>query len=269
MQKASRYLFAVLMLGCTLSVGSSGAWAQQSAAIKSYADLLTKYVKASTDGINRVTYAQWQSNLADREKLVSIIGAMAQQQPSAMNRNEAFAYWANLYNALTLKVIIDNYPVKSIRDIKSNGTSLLDFKSYIGPWRTKLVTVEGKELALDDIENSMMRPVFKDPRVHYSINCASLGCPNLRLKPWAGATLDADLDDAARAYINHPRGVTVGAGGQAKVSSIYNWFEEDFGGSKAGVIAHLRKYASEGLSAKLNGVTSFDHDYDWGLNEAR
>ncbi len=234
-----------------------------------YTELLSKYVAVSPGGINRVAYAKWHGSQTDRQKLDTVIGAMASQMPSAMSRDDAFAFWANLYNAVTLKVIVDKYPVKSIRDIKSTGTGLFDFKSYIGPWRTKRVAVEGKELSLDDIENRILRPEFKDPRVHYSINCASLGCPNLQPKPWSGATLSVDLDAAAAAYINHPRGVFVSENGKVTVSSIYNWFEEDFGGSKAAVLAHIRKYASPELAAKLKDKTSFRDDYDWSLNDTR
>jgi hypothetical protein len=259
-------LFMTAFIGFT-SLASEYAFAQN-AAPKGYAELLAKYISPSSDGLNRVAYGKWQASQSDRAKLSEVINAMVAQKPSAMPRNDAFAYWANLYNAVTLGVILDAYPVKSIRDIKSTGTSLLDFKSFTGPWRTKRVIVEGNELSLDEIENSILRPTFKDPRVHYSINCASVGCPNLRQKPWAGQTLDADLDDAARAYINNPRGVSVGRDGTVTVSSIYSWFEEDFGGSKAGVFAHLRKYASADLAAKLRDKTTFSHSYDWALNEA-
>ena len=171
--------------------------------------------------------------------------------PSKLPRNEAFAYWANLYNAITLQVILDRFPVHSIRDIKSDG--LFDPKAYIGPWRTKRVTVEGKQLSLDDIEHEIMRPTFKDPRVHYSVNCASFGCPNLPAKAWNAATLDADLDAAARDFINHPRGVAVLAGGKLKVSSIYKWFRDDFGADDAAVIAHLKKYAKPELAPARHG----------------
>ncbi len=260
-------LLAISFAGIA-SLASEKSFAQQNGVPADYPALLAKYVVASSDGVNRVAYGKWQASQADRGKLSAVIAAMVAQKPSAMPRNDAFAYWANLYNAVTLKVILDNYPVKSIRDIKSTGTSLLDFKSFIGPWRTKVATVEGNELSLDDIENTVLRPTFKDPRVHYSINCASIGCPNLRQKPWAGQTLDADLDEAARTYINNPRGVSVGPDGTVTVSSIYSWFEDDFGGSKSGVFAHLRKYASADLAAKIKDKTAFDHSYDWALNEA-
>lgn len=268
MTRTARRFTLILTLTLT-AFAASAVNAQLGQHMTAYAELLSKYVVISPDGLNRVAYARWHGSQADRQKLEAVIGSMVSQKPSAMTRDDAFAFWANLYNAVTLKVILDNYPVKSIRDIKSTGTGLFDIKSYIGPWRTKRVDVEGRELSLDDIENAILRPRFKDPRVHYSINCASLGCPNLQPKPWSGASLSADLDAAASAYINDPRGVAVGANGTVTVSSIYNWFQGDFGGSKAGVFTHLRKFASPELAAKLKDKASYRDDYDWGLNEAR
>lgn len=106
-----------------------------------YDGLLKRYVKPSADGVTRVDYAAWRANAADRAALDSYILEMAQRRPSAMARGDAMVYWGNLYNAITLKVIIDRYPVASIRDIKSD--SWLDPKAYSGPWRQPRVTVEG------------------------------------------------------------------------------------------------------------------------------
>jgi Protein of unknown function, DUF547 len=230
-------------------------------------ELLMHYLVQADDGINRVDYARWQASTADRSRLDGYLVALAARVPSAMTRNEAFAYWANLYNAATLKIVVDRYPVKSIRDIKSD-TGLFDVKGYIGPWRTKVATVEGRQVSLDDIEHEIMRPTFKDPRVHYAVNCASIGCPNLAPRAWRAETLDKYLDMAARAFINHPRGVLVRPDGTLRVSSIYKWYKEDFGGTNAGVIDHLRRYAGPELSAKLAaGTRGFDDEYDWTLNQ--
>ena len=197
-----------------------------------YSALLGRYVSASTDGVNRVNYAAWSANAADRAALDGYIDDLAGQSPSSFARDRAFAYWVNLYNALTLQVILRRYPVESIRDIRSEG--VFSPAALIGPWKTRLVTVEGRRLSLDDIEHSILRPTYNDPRVHYAVNCASIGCPNLMNRAWAAATLNADLEAAARAYVNHPRGVSVGANGAVRVSSIYQWFKADFGGDDAG-----------------------------------
>lgn len=228
--------------------------------------LLARYVKASPDGVNRVDYAAWAKSRDDRTALDRYIAAQAAAKPSALSPPQVLAFWANTYNAITLKVILDKYPVASIRDIKSEGV-WLDPKAFLGPWASKRIKVEGRDLSLDQIEHEILRPTFKDPRVHYAVNCASFGCPNLPLKAWRAETLEADLNAAARAFVNHPRGVAITADG-IKVSSIYNWFKVDFGGNDAGVIAHLKTHATGALATKLATTTTIAGDsYDWSLNE--
>ncbi|MGF1622612.1 MAG: DUF547 domain-containing protein [Rhodomicrobiaceae bacterium] len=260
--------FAALALIAALFGAVSLSHAQSQP--ESYRELLAEYVSAGPDGVNLVDYAKWNASAADMKRLDDYLAHLQKLKPSQMDRAEAFAFWTNLYNAATLKVVLDRYPVESIRDIKSEGTSLFDFKALYGPWRTKLVTVEGRSMSLDDIEHETLRKHYDDPRVHYAVNCASIGCPNLKPTPWTAETLEVDLDAAARAYINHPRGVTVRADGRLDVSSIYIWFQEDFGGSERGVIQHLRKYAEAGLKKKLTGNTLIVGDgYDWSLNDVR
>ena len=231
-----------------------------------YDSLLGRYVHANADGVNRVDYAAWSANAADRAALDNYVNELAAQRPSSFARARAFAYWINLYNAATLKVVLARYPVASIRDIRSEG--VLDPRGLIGPWRTRLVEVEGRRLSLDDIEHAILRPTFRDPRVHYAINCASIGCPNLAGKAYRGASLEAQLDAGARAYVNSGRGLSI-AGGRLVASRIYQWFAEDFGGSEPAVIAHLRRYA-QGDTAKAltDGARIAGYAYDWNLNDA-
>ncbi len=230
-----------------------------------YDRLLSRYVSVGKDGVNRVDYARWRANADDRKALDAYVLDLAARKPSAMSRDEAFAYWGNLYNAVTLKVVLDRYPIASIRDIKSD--SWFSLKAYTGPWQQERVTVEGRKLSLDNIEHDIMRPTFKDPRVHYVVNCASYGCPNLMNRAWRAATLEADLEAGARAFVNHARGVSVSASGGLTVSSIYKWFIVDFGGNDEGVIAHFRKYAGPELAQQLGGSPRIVSDaYDWSLN---
>lgn len=256
-----------LVLALVVGVSWAAAGGALAAGEAAFDALLQRYVSASADGVSRVDYGRWRASAADRAALDEFIAGQARLTPSQLGKQEQFAYWANLYNAITLKVVIDAYPVASIRDIKSAGV-WLDPKAFTGPWVAKRVTVEGRALSLDEIEHSILRATFKDPRVHYSVNCASYGCPNIGLKAWRAETLDADLDVAARAYVNHPRGVTVSGNGALKVSSIYSWFKADFGGSDAGVIAHFKTYAGPELAKAINaGATISGDDYDWSLND--
>ena len=224
--------------------------------------ILSQYVIASDDGVNRFDYAALQSNAEDRETLSHYIDHLSGTQLSSLSADEKFARLANLYNALTIRLIVENYPVKSIRDIRYGLFST-------GPWKKNIIKLDGKEVSLDDIEHGMLRKQFTDPRVHYAVNCASIGCPNLQPKAWAAETLDADLTKAARAYINDPRGVTV-TGRGLTVSSIYDWFESDFGGSKQAVIEHLLAYADPGLAENIRSDPRIRaYDYDWSLNDTK
>jgi len=257
----NRKLFAAAIL----ALGMMGApLPAQAADTDTYDRLLARYVVASADGINRVRYASWKANSDDLNALNAYVASLERDRPSRMTRDEQLAHWINLYNAVTLQIILENYPVRSIRDIRSQT---LDPRGLIGPWRTPRVTVEGRRLTLDQIENSILRPEFNEPRIHYAINCASIGCPNLAARAWRAETMDADLTAAARAYINHPRGVSIDSQGRVRVSTIYRWFAADFGGNATAVLAHLRGYASPELQARLARATTIsNYNYDWALN---
>ena len=254
-----------LLVAAILALGMAGApVAAHAADTAAYDRLLERYVVASTDGINRVRYAAWSSDANDVDALNAYVASLERDRPSRMTRDEQLAHWINLYNAVTLQIILENYPVRSIRDIRSET---LDPRGLIGPWRTPRVTVEGRRLTLDQIENSILRPEFNEPRIHYAINCASIGCPTLAARAWRAETMDADLTAAARAYINHPRGVSIDAQGRVRVSTIYRWFAADFGGNAGGVLTHLRRYASPELQARLARATTIsNYNYDWALN---
>ena len=207
-------------------------------------------------GLIRFDYAGLTAS--DRAALDAFVDSLA-DMPEPEDDDEASAYWANLYNAVTVQTVADAFPVESIRDI---GGGLFTK----GPWKEDRVTVRGEELSLDDIEHEILRKRYPSPLVHYTVNCASVGCPNLLPKLWRGETLDADREAAARAFVNSPRGVSV-RDGRATVSSIYDWFQADFGGSKQSVMDHLRSYADPGLASRLGGIRKYSrHDYDWSLN---
>jgi hypothetical protein len=162
-----------------------------------------------------------------------------------------------------VKVVLDAYPVRSIRDI---GISPGLFAR--GPWGAMLVSVENEPLTLDDIEHRILRPIWRDPRVHYAVNCASLGCPNLTERAFTAATREALLERGARLYANDPRGARV-VGDRLIVSSLYAWFAEDFGGEDEAVIGHLMRYAEPARAARLAFFRRIDDfAYDWSLNDA-
>ncbi len=161
-----------------------------------------------------------------------------------------------------MKLVLDHYPVDSIRDIDISPGLFAD-----GPWERKLATVEGVGLSLDDIEHRILRPIWQDPRIHYVVNCAAVGCPNLMDRAFTGARWDEMMDAAARDYVNNWRGVRFDDG-ELIVSKLYVWYTEDFGGSESAVLDHLRRYAEPGLRGRLEDRERIDaYAYDWGLND--
>jgi uncharacterized protein DUF547 len=211
-------------------------------------------------GVNRMNYRAVTAE--DGSSLEEYLRHLELTTISTYNRREQLAYWINAYNALTVSVVLRHYPVSSIRDIK-----LPPGVFTIGPWSAKLITVEGQKISLNDIEHRILRPIWRDPRIHYGINCASLGCPNLAGMAYTGENAQRLLTENASIFINHPRGVSF-KDGHLIVSSIYDWFEADFGGSRAGVLAHLAQYARADLADRLKTYDGpIDDRYDWALNE--
>ncbi|GBE44349.1 hypothetical protein BMS3Bbin10_02440 [bacterium BMS3Bbin10] len=223
--------------------------------------LLKTYLRESRgkDGLNRVNYAALKAG--GMEELKEYLSYLQSVDVARLSRPEQFAFWTNLYNAKTMEIVAGNYPVRSIRDIRLSSMFIP------GPWKAKVVQVAGVKLSLDDIEHDIMRPIWRDPRIHYAVNCAAYGCPNLLTRAYTGEALEEMLEEAARAYINSPRGIDFKGSGVV-VSSLYDWYAEDFGGSLESIRAHLGKYAEPALAEKIAGVTSFDqYRYNWVLND--
>ncbi len=220
---------------------------------------LSTYVKDDPAGLNRVDYGGVTET--DRASVDAYITKLAATAVTSLNRDEQRAYWINLYNALTVQVILDHYPVGTIRDIDISPGLFSD-----GPWGKKLLTVEGHPVSLDDIEHRILRPVWNDPRIHYAVNCASVGCPDLAARAYTAENAGRLMSENAAAYVNSPRGVKL-EDGEIVVSSIYDWFAEDFGGSERGVIDHLLKYATGARRQALEKAGGIDgYAYDWSLN---
>jgi uncharacterized protein DUF547 len=210
-------------------------------------------------GINRVRYQAVTPE--DRKNLKAYLQSMQSLPISTYNRAEQKAYWINLYNAVTVDVILSRFPVASIRDINISPGLFVR-----GPWGAKLISVESEKLSLDDIEHHILRPIWKDNRVHYAVNCASLGCPNLQPVAYTGENTETLLERAAEEFINHPRGVAIQKG-RLQVSSIYVWFQEDFGSDPEDLMEHWQQYANPALAEALEKYSGgLAHEYDWRLN---
>lgn len=221
---------------------------------------LTTYRRMDRDGVARIDY---RAAVRDRDRVRRLIDDWSEVDVDGLDRTWQFAFWVNLYNLVTVDTVLEAYPVDSIRDIDISPGLFAN-----GPWGAKLVVIAGEPLSLDDIEHRILRPIWnQDPRIHYAVNCAAIGCPNLAAEAFVPGNGEALLDNGARAYVNDPRGARW-AGRSLTVSSIYRWFDEDFGGTEAGVLDHLRRYAAPDLAGRLAGRRGYDRTaYDWALND--
>ncbi|MCV6604031.1 MAG: DUF547 domain-containing protein [Porticoccaceae bacterium] len=223
-------------------------------------DLLQTYlVSDHPSGVNRFNYAGVTEK--DAERLEAYLESLQQLDPRNYNRAEQKAYWINLYNALTVQVILEEYPVKSI--LKAGG-GLFTW----GPWDDDHAEVAGETLTLNDIEHRILRPIWNDPRLHFAVNCASIGCPNLQPAPFTVANTESLLEQSAREYLSHERGVHFDKKGRLVLSQIFEWYGVDFGDSEREVIEALSQYAPDSIAQRMrdhNGKVKYE--YDWDLNK--
>jgi hypothetical protein len=220
---------------------------------------LMRYLRIGAEGVHRVAYGEVTP--ADRALLERYIAQLAGTPISQYNRAEQMAYWINLYNALVVRLVVEHYPIASIRDVGAGPGAP-------GPWRQELVRIEGIPLSLHDIADRILRPIWRDPRVHYALSCGAVGCPNLQPEPFEPDRLEQQLSEAALAYVNHSRCIRI-EGDQLGLSSMYRWYRDDFGGTDRDVINHLMAYAEPDLAMKLQRFDRIGDDgFDWTLNDA-
>lgn len=224
-------------------------------------DNLNKYLLTShPSAINLYDYKRVTAT--DHQQLKTYLTQLSHLDPRLYSKDEQMAYWINLYNALTIDVILDHYPVASIRDL---GEGFFSF----GPWDDEIIKIANQELTLNDIEHRILRPIWQDARIHYAVNCASLSCPNLAKQAYTANNLERLLKQGAHRYVNHQRGV-YWEEDQVELSKIYSWYQEDFGDNEANVIKHLMQYAEPELLKQLKTYskdTDISYHYDWQLNE--
>jgi hypothetical protein len=204
--------------------------------------LLSKYVSAS----GKVNYPGFKT---DRAALEAYCNTLAAQTPQAnWSRAEKMAYWINAYNAFTVLLIVDNFPVSSILKLDGGKT-----------WDVKRISLGGQKYSLNQIENDILRPQFKDARIHFAINCAARSCPPLLNKAYTAANLEQLLDTRTRAFLNNTRFNQISAD-KASVSKIFEWYAADFG--------NLRDFINRYAATPLGPQASIQYqEYNWELNE--
>lgn len=209
---------------------------------KLWDELLKSYV--TKDG--KVNY---KGIIADKEKLAEYLEVLNQNPPqNDWDRNKQMAYWINAYNAFTIKLITEKYPIASINNVAAK------------PWDLTFISLGGKKYSLNQIENEILRPQFKEARIHFALNCAAKSCPKLLNEAFLPEKLEAQLEKQAKAFVNNASANTL-TEKKIEISHIFDWYSVDFQGS---VIPFLNKYAS--LKIKDNAKISFK-EYDWRLNE--
>ncbi len=215
-----------------------------------FASLLSSHVK---DGV--VDYKGFKD---DEAILDRYLDALAAVDPEPLSPDDQFAFFVNAYNAWTIKLILSRYPdIRSIKDLGSLFSS---------PWKKNIARIDGNTMTLDQIEHDILRKRFKDPRVHFAVNCASKSCPPLQGEPFAGSLLNDQLNQAAKAFINTPRFNRL-EGNTLWVSKIFDWFPEDFDDD---VIGYFIKFADLPMRNQLEKnkarIKVKYLDYDWTLN---
>ncbi|MFQ5446879.1 MAG: DUF547 domain-containing protein [Saprospiraceae bacterium] len=204
--------------------------------------LLRQYVSAA----GKVNYAGLKKDAARLDAYLATLAAAPPQ--SSWSRSEKMAFWINAYNANTVKLIVDNYPLSSITKLQGGN-----------PWKVEWVKIGSKTYSLDFIENGILRPQFKDARIHFAVNCAAKSCPPLLNRAWTAANLESDFEQRAKTFINNPAFNKIGAN-EVQVSKIFEWYAGDFGN----LISFLNKYSS----AKIKTTAKVKYlEYNWELNE--
>ena len=276
-QRLSRHALAtvlplLLALLCTGCIGGTAnvqvVRAQE--AVRAPADVdhsaFDRVLNPYVDAQGRVDYARLQPD-AD-SVLTPYLQQLAETDPSNLSRDEQLAFWINAYNAYTIKLILDHYPVESINDIKPGaGPQIPKVNS---PFKLDVGEVAGEVRTLDEIEHGIIREDFDEPRIHFALVCAAVSCPRLRREAYEGTRLDAQLDAQARTFLHDDSKNVVPAGeGAIKLSRIFKWFDEDFGGSRASIQRFIAPYFEGPVRSRLESA-AYDvdfRDYDWSLND--
>lgn len=203
-------------------------------------------------------WVDYQGFINDSIRLNQYLDLLERNHPNSQfwSREERLAYWINAYNAYTVKLIVDHYPVRSIKEIK-NG---IPFVNTV--WDIKFIRIEDQVYDLNNIEHGILRPKFDEPRIHFAVNCASVSCPKLRNEAFVAEKLDTQLNDQARAFLNDTTKNIIEPE-RLQLSRIFQWYGGDFRneGSLAGYIDQFTEVDIR-KNAKINYL-----DYNWNLNE--
>ena len=208
--------------------------------------LLQKHVSAA----GKVDYRGFKQDISALQAYLDLLSNHPPQ--SDWSRNQRLAYWINVYNAFTVKLIVDNYPTTSITALEGGK-----------PWNKRWIRIGDKTYTLDEVENAVIRKQFAEPRIHFAVNCASISCPELLNSAYTAEKLEQQLETQTRKYINKPLHNRLSAS-QPQVSQLFEWYADDFKQKDGSVIAFINRYAATRINE--NATLAF-RPYDWNLNE--
>ena len=225
-----------------------------------WADVLDEYVVWSGSR-SAVDYAALQASPGKLDTYLAGLSAVSPKQYEAFTSDERLAFLINAYNAFTLKHIINHYPTDSIRSTRFIRS----------PWKLRFFELLGEERHLDEIEHEMIRPVFKEPRIHFVLVCAAKGCPPLRTEPYVASRLEAQLEDATLNFMRDEGRNRFDASAQTlHLSALYNWYGEDFEQGEQSIRGYAAPYMADD-EATRNQIRNAKRvnflDYDWSLND--
>ncbi|WP_152287053.1 DUF547 domain-containing protein [Flavicella marina] len=213
--------------------------------VETFDSLLKKYV--TSDGV-----VDYKGILSEKESLTSYINYLKNTKPEkTWSANKTKAFWINAYNAYTINLILENYPISSIMKIK-NGKA----------WDVKMAEVGGVTYTLNEIEHEQLRAVYKDPRIHVGVNCASFSCPPLANFAFTETNVESELEQLMKRFVNDPKR-NVLTPKKVSLSKIFEWYQGDFA-TEGKLIDYIKKYATIEL-AKQTKVRYLE--YNWNLNE--
>jgi uncharacterized protein DUF547 len=230
---------------------------------KVWGELLSKYY----DPAKGMNYKALKEN--DKKTLDDLRRQMATVDPLSLSRQDQLAYWINLYNINVVGVVVDHYPIESIKDVSTDPIIRLNV------FKKDYVQTKKGAISLNDVENEKIRRGFKDPRIHFAINCAAKSCPPIRPEPYVGSQIGQQLDNQVFKFLNGPNGVRLEKKGGELVlhtTKIMDWFGDDFdrwaGGLSNFIARNVVSDKRKQIEAAGNQIQFDFDDYDWKLNDA-
>lgn len=247
------FSWSIIMLAIQCNTPKSIKSDSQPVSHQLWNELLQKHVKAN--GL-----VNYQGFKADEEKLNKYLQILSNNHPNTKNwsEQEQIAYWINAYNAYTIDLILQHYPLTSIKDITN-----LNIPFISSPWDIKFIEIEGQKYDLNNIEHGILRKQFNEPRIHVGVNCASISCPNLPTYAFTADELDKQLNKRMIAFLSDTTKNKI-TRDSIKVSKIFNWFKGDFTKNGQTLVEFLQPYTK--ITIKSDADIEY-LDYNWNLNE--